>query len=161
MSTKTMRLPPRRVLTHGASSNNKRKERDDGFDGLKPSSTTVTSTKVAKPDKPRNALEQPPPSSSNQLLLAGYLAHEYLTKGTLFGQKWEPAQSENPTAKPDRKKEKPSEKGGAEPANRRTEQQTEKEKYERYVEVAGLLKEKGAHLPGIVNPTQLARFLQL
>ncbi|KAI4301064.1 hypothetical protein L6164_034381 [Bauhinia variegata] len=166
MNTKTMRLPPRRVLMHSVSSNNNKRKRDDGFDGLKPSIPTVTSTKVAKLDKPRTALEPQLPSSSNQLLLAGYLAHEYLTKGTLFGQTWDPAQAENPAAKTDKKKEKekekPSEKGEAEPANRRTEQQhTEKEKYERYVEVASLLKEKGAHLPGIVNPTQLARFLQL
>jgi len=37
----------------------------------------------------------------------------------------------------------------------------QKEERERYVEVTGLLKGGGTHLQGVVNPTQLARFLHL
>lgn len=140
MSTKTMRLPPRRVLTptttHTTPAPNKRKERDDAFDPPKPSSPTHRIMK-SKPGSDPTGL----PSH----LLAGYLAHEFLTRGTLFGQPWDPR--EGPT-------EKRKGKGEA-------EEEAAPEKRERYVEVADLLKESGPHLPGIVNPTQLARFLHL
>ncbi|KAI9122095.1 hypothetical protein K1719_006784 [Acacia pycnantha] len=151
MSTKTMRLPPRRVLTptsSGPSAPNKRKDRDDGFDPPKPSSSTA---KMLKPDpKPRPGSE--PPALSNQLL-AGYLAHEFLTRGTLFGQPWDP---------PYRAEEGPTEKmKGKVTGSEKEEADAPTEKRERYVEVADMLKGEGPHLPGIVNPTQLGRFLQL
>ncbi|WVY97607.1 hypothetical protein V8G54_029758 [Vigna mungo] len=124
MNTKTMRLPPRRVLTP----TNKRKERDDPFDRPKPIPAPPT-TKILKPDKSVD-----PPKPSNQLL-AGYLAHEFLTKGTLLGQPWVPQKG-------------------------KSTERTEEER-ERYAEVASLLKGGGTQLPGVVNPTQLARFLHL
>lgn len=148
MNTKTMRLPPRRVLLP-----TKRKEREDykspTTKSLKPTPAQPESYKVPEPD-----------SSSNQLL-AGYLAYEYLTKGTLFGKPFDaardqagqgPASGQASAVEP--KKVKPEKKDEAEP-------QLEEENYKRYVEVASLLKTGGAHVPGIVNPTQLARFLHM
>lgn len=136
MSTKTMRPPPRRVAawasssgstpTSGSSSNSKRKERDnDGFESPNTGPTTPTMTKLSKPDEPR----------LNNQLLAGYMAHEFLTKGTLLGRRWGPTKS--PRVEP------------------------LQHKYERYVEVVDLLKTDGAHLSGVVNPTQLAQLLRL
>ncbi|XP_059433029.1 uncharacterized protein LOC132166260 [Corylus avellana] len=145
MNTKTMRLPPRRVLTPNAI-NNKRKDREE-FDALKPQTPP---TKLPKPDAPQ---AEPISPSSNQLL-AGYLAHEFLSKGTLFGQLWDPVENEVVPVSP-KKRAKPSRNGEAEPSGGQLED------YQRYVEVASLLKTDGAHLPGIVNPTQLACFLQM
>ncbi|KAE7997862.1 hypothetical protein FH972_002461 [Carpinus fangiana] len=151
MNTKTMRLPPRRVLTPNAT-NNKRKDRErEEFDALKPPPTPTTTTKLPKPDAPK---AEPISPSSNQLL-AGYLAHEFLNKGTLFGQLWDPVENEVVPASP-KKRAKPSRNGKADEPSR-----GQLEDYQRYVEVASLLKTDGAHLPGIVNPTQLACFLQM
>lgn len=142
-----MRLPPRRVLTPNAI-NNKRKDREE-FDALKPKPPPPP-TKLPEPDAPQ---DEPISPSSNQLL-AGYLAHEFLTKGTLFGQLWDPVENEVVPVSP-KKRAKPSRNGEAEPSGGQLED------YQRYVEVASLLKTDGAHLPGIVNPTQLACFLQM
>lgn len=147
MNTKTMRLPPRRVLTP-----TKRKERDE-FDAPTPAKLLkpATSQSQAGSDKAAAAAE---PDSSNQVL-AGYLAHEYLTKGTLFGQPFDPALSQPVPPVDSRKVTKPPVKRDeAEPSKG-------EEKYQRYVEVASLLKRDGAHIAGIVNPTQLARFLHM
>lgn len=144
MNTKTMRLPPRRVLTPS-----KRKERE-GPDNLKPS----TPTKLTKPASPRASSEKGLDSASSNHLLAGYLAHEYLTKGTLFGQPWEPARAEAvPVSGVDSV-------GVVKPA-RKAESEPNKDNYERYVEVSRLLKIGGPNIPDIINPTQLARFLQM
>ncbi|CAK8571735.1 unnamed protein product [Lathyrus sativus] len=171
MNTKTMRLPPRRVLTPSTTTSSKRKERDDPFERPKP--IPASTSKLPKSDKPISRLGSEPitsptttttankglePMPSNQLL-AGYLAHEYLTKGTLLGQPWVPPKG----------KSKEEDDGGdeGEPTATAT---TEEEPYrmpeikmerERYVEVTGLLKSGGTHLHGVVNPTQLARFLHL
>ncbi|KAG2719261.1 hypothetical protein I3843_03G250700 [Carya illinoinensis] len=147
MNTKTMRLPPRRVLTSNAL-HRKRKERD-GFDEFKPSTTT---TKLSKPDAP----EEKPISFNRNRLLAGYLAHEYLTRGTLLGRPWDPVQDEAVSVS---NRGDPNGNGEAEERRRRGPRQVED--YERYVGVANLLKTDGAHVPGIVNPTQLASFLQM
>ena len=129
---------PRGILTPGIS--RKRKERDALY-SFKPSipvqSSVYTGTK-----------SPPPPNCSNRLL-AGYMAHEFLTRGTLLGQKFDPeavpivgslAESREVKAEsePNRKKEGQS-----------------------YAEVASVLKDDGGHIPGIVNPTQLARWIQL
>ncbi|XAR58659.1 hypothetical protein NMG60_11014141 [Bertholletia excelsa] len=99
---------------------------------------TPLSSKQARLGSPAPTHKPKEPDSSNQLL-AGYLAHEFLTKGTLFGLPWNPARAEGLTRK-------------AEPRD---------EKYQRYLEVSDLIKMDGAHFPGTVNPTQLARFLGL
>ncbi|KAJ7977210.1 putative Embryo sac development arrest 6 [Quillaja saponaria] len=163
-----MRLPPRRVLTPTApSSTNKRKEREVGFDGPKPS-TANSITKVIKPGTSRPGSEPSSskriePASSNQIL-AGYLAHEFLTKGSLFGETWDSARAELAKNVPaeESRTGKQSEKGEAEPNLRKVEPQLKKKKKnERYVAVANLLKTGGAQFPGVFNPTQLGRFLQL
>ncbi|CAA6655313.1 unnamed protein product [Spirodela intermedia] len=92
--------------------------------------------------------EPPPPAQKSPAaaggggnrLLAGYLAHEFLTLGTLFGQRWDPPAAVKPPAPPLRAVGK----SGA-PRPRRG------------VPFEG----GGAHIPGIVNPTQLARWLQM
>ncbi|CAO2832213.1 unnamed protein product [Amaranthus hypochondriacus] len=88
------------------------------------------------------------PNSSNRLL-AGYMAHEFLTKGTLFGQKFDPARAEAlPVSAAEPKRKAAVEPGSIKP-NRS------------YADVAQLLKADGTHIPGIVNPTQLARWIQM
>ncbi|OIV90536.1 hypothetical protein TanjilG_32413 [Lupinus angustifolius] len=151
MNTKTMRLPPRRVLTP-SSTTNKRKERDEPRP--KPTNTKLP-TPVNKPI-PRPTTSSATTSSGvpSNHLLAGYLAHEYLTKGTLMGQPWAPS-GEKLKGKEEESTEAAA---AATPCRRSTEDEKVKE---RYAEVAGLLKGGGTHLPGVVNPTQLARFLHL
>ncbi|CAF2116787.1 hypothetical protein Bca4012_097295 [Brassica carinata] len=155
MNTKTMRLPPRRVQTP-----DKRKERDGVISSVvqKPPETSV------KKLPPPHVVNRPPvnsntnksliaaePVGSNQLILAGYLSHEFLTNGTLFGEQWDPARAQ--AGATESKKLKRSH--ISEPA------EESEPKRKRYVEVANLLRSDGAHLPGIVNPAQLARFLKL
>ncbi|KAL6217580.1 hypothetical protein ACLB2K_010797 [Fragaria x ananassa] len=98
-----MRLPPRRISTTIASSNNnapKRKERESLLDAPHNPAKTLKLSHQA----------EPPGSSAlaSGHLLAGYLAHEFLTKGTLLGQLWDPtarsAAEEPPVEKsPDRR----------------------------------------------------------
>ncbi|PSR97977.1 Formin-like protein [Actinidia chinensis var. chinensis] len=129
-------LSPRRIFTPGAL--RKRKE----MEAPAPLYTAEATTpyKEAKPD------------SCNQLL-AGYMAHEFLTKGTLLGQKWDPARAEAvPVSKPS-----PSKRAEAEPSRIAKKPHCD----ERYGDVVRLLKEDGAHMPGIVNPTQVARWIQM
>ncbi|KAI3771224.1 hypothetical protein L6452_02383 [Arctium lappa] len=170
----------------------KRKERDETLDFLKPSTTIIrsSSSKLAKlkpvasrpqvmaPTKPSKVVASLP---TNNILLAGYLAHEFLTKGTLFSQSYDPAHAKAAPAS-----------SAASPADFRTMKQSSRgfvyrdkgktvetelkakpkpklskndsslrsqlSKNQRYTRVSELLK-NGAHLPGIVNPSQLARFL--
>lgn len=88
-------------------------------------------------------------SVSSNRLLAGYLAHEFLSKGTLFGEKYEPARSEAVSLAGECKRTKPE----AAPSIKNENQS--------YAEVASILKMDGAHLPGIVNPAQLARWIKM
>lgn len=89
--------------------------------------------KLAKPVEPNNHN-----NDNNNKLLAGYLAHEFLTKGTLLGKRFEPGKVElNPVHQA----------GPSKPGNS-------------YKEVSYLLKADGVHIPGVVNPTQLGRWLQ-
>lgn len=94
-----------------------------------------------------------PPSPAGNRLMAGYLAHEFLTKGTLFGKLWPPDRAE------------PS--GGSAASDRpgpvedRRARPTQTANSKAYDEVAYLLKADGVHIPGVVNPTQLARWLQM
>ncbi|KAL4325572.1 hypothetical protein GQ457_11G003350 [Hibiscus cannabinus] len=152
-----MRLPPRRV----SMPTNKRKERDD-FD---PKRLNPPLTKSPKPSVPLAGSDKAAqPVLSNQLL-AGYLAHEYLTRGTLLGQTWDPARpQQTATESKDLDLKERSRVGSSEPEPEpkpKPEAEPREEKRQRYVEVASLLKTDGAHIPGIVNPSQLARFLQM
>ncbi|KAF3486137.1 hypothetical protein F2Q69_00055145 [Brassica cretica] len=139
MNTKTMRLPPRRMLTSD--------KRILPSVAEKPTETTGE-TNPPPPPPPKSILKKtqtvaPPTAAGLNQLLAGYMAHEYLNKGTLFGEQWNPARSEA-------RKNKASH--DMEPSDY---------KRRRYVEVADILRADGAFMPGIVNPSQLARSLQL
>ena len=105
----------------------KRKEREGFF--THPIKSQVQHPNTTSSWKPKPMTE---PAPSNRLL-AGFLAHEFLTQGTLLGHKPDPG---------------PSRVGSD-------------EEPKGYGEVARLMKTDGAHLPGIVNPTQLARWIQM
>ncbi|XP_024981983.1 uncharacterized protein LOC112518499 [Cynara cardunculus var. scolymus] len=192
MNHSRRQLPP--VAPH------KRKERDETFDFLKPSTPIIrsSSSKLAKPKpfapgprpmapiKPFKAADTLP---ANNILLAGYLAHEFLTKGTLFGQSYDPAHAKpapalsaassagfgtmkqptsgfvnrdkGKTVEPELKamqKLKPKPKPKPKPNKNDSNFRLQLSKNQRYARVSELLK-NGAHIPGIVNPSQLARFL--
>ncbi|CAA7410510.1 unnamed protein product [Spirodela intermedia] len=95
---------------------------------------TASRKRKARGDSYSTAATEEPPEGGGNRLLAGYLAHEFLTKGSLFGRSWDTAVM--PETKP-----------GEAPMT--------------YAEVALLLKTEEAQIQGIVNPTQLARWLQL
>ncbi|KAL3507603.1 hypothetical protein ACH5RR_032985 [Cinchona calisaya] len=107
----------------------KRKERED--------SNTTTSLGGSE-----SALE------NNNQLLAGYMAYEFLTKGTLFGQKFDPARAKAvpvQSAAESRKLERSRKnKLEAEPNNGNAN----KLPSQTYAEVASLLKSNGTHIPG-------------
>ncbi|KAL5215630.1 hypothetical protein ABZP36_007031 [Zizania latifolia] len=88
------------------------------------------------------------PAPGNKLL-AGQLAHEFLARGTLRGRPVEPSRSSSPAlASP----------GAVEPE---PEPEREPDPKRRYAEVSWLLMASGARVPGVVNPTQLGRWLQI
>lgn len=132
----------RRIVTPGPC--RKRKERDEASNPSQPSSpvTTVSATKGTTSSK------QADPVSSTRLL-AGYMAHEFLTKGTLLGQEFIPARAEAVPVSGARRG-KPGQGNG-----------NGFEQSQSYAEVASLLKSDGASIVGIVNPTQLARWIQM
>ncbi|XVF38499.1 hypothetical protein REPUB_Repub20aG0107400 [Reevesia pubescens] len=131
-----------RILTHGNP--RKRKERE-AFYSFKPSIPVQTSVYTGS--------KSPPSPNCSNRLLAGYMAHEFLTRGTLFGQKFDPAQAE---AIPKIGSLGESRK----PVKQETEPNLKKES-QSYAEVASILKDEGTHIPEIVNPTQLARWIQM
>ncbi|WOL06156.1 hypothetical protein Cni_G14888 [Canna indica] len=97
----------------------------------------------AEPTTPLAESARPAPAKDiNNRLLAGFLAHEFLTRGTLFGKRWEAGRS-GPA------------KGPVDP-NR-----AEPEGPASYAEASYLLMRGGAHVANVVNPTQLARWLQM
>ncbi|XP_050251798.1 uncharacterized protein LOC126698536 [Quercus robur] len=173
MNTKTMRLPPRRVLTPNGTTtttssattinNNKRKEREKEKEVF----NAATITKIPKTATARagGRIGLAELVFSSNRILAGYLAHEFLTRGTLFGQQWDPTstnQNEAVSKKAEEEKiPKPSgeAEGQVEEEEGDDQQQRQQQEKERYVELANLLKTGGAHLAGIVNPTQLTHFL--
>lgn len=111
------------------------------------------SRKRKEPSAPAAPKAGEPPVSSNRLL-AGYMAYEFLTKGTLLGRKFDPARAEaSPSAVAIQWKKPKSE--AAPPEIIKKEHQIQS-----YADVATLLKTDGAHISDIVNPTQLARWLQ-
>ncbi|PIN15892.1 hypothetical protein CDL12_11466 [Handroanthus impetiginosus] len=102
------------------------------------------------------------PLSSNKLL-AGYMAYEFLTKGTLLGQKFDQARAEAvPVSSADLKRSRQSQNQNQSQSQPTVEAEPSgKSKPESYAEVANLLKSDGAHIPGVVNPTMLARWIQM
>ncbi|KAL8486679.1 hypothetical protein ACS0TY_022919 [Phlomoides rotata] len=152
-----MNYPPRRLTAPGAS--RKRKEVEPFHPSTLPKPlappTSVTRAVIGTNSvltSPRGADQQPPLSSNR--LLAGYMAHEFLTKGTLFGQIFDPSRAEAmPVSSAESKRSKQEK--DAEP-NRKS-----KPKPQSYADVANLLKSDGVHIPGVVNPTQLVRWIQM
>lgn len=97
-------------------------------------------------DGPGVAEAEPTPNR----LLAGYLAHEFLARGTLLGQRWDPARSEAEAEAVRRPSQDPV----------AAEMKPEPIEPQAYAEVACLMKEEGAHVQGVVNPSQLVQWLQ-
>ncbi|XP_051127908.1 uncharacterized protein LOC127249236 [Andrographis paniculata] len=156
----------RRIVTPGPS--RKRKEREVFYSATSPRSLApVTSVSGSVQATTSQAAVQPPLSSNR--LLAGYMAHEFLNKGTLFGQKFDPARAEAvPVSSADPKRSKQSQSQAqmyteAEPTGKPKPKPNPNPNPtpNGYAEVAHLLKSDGAHIPGVVNPTQLGRWLQL
>ncbi|KVI00386.1 hypothetical protein Ccrd_021340 [Cynara cardunculus var. scolymus] len=124
----------------------KRKDRESVFPAIRSPqpppqklgrATTVTASTTIPTSK----------GMSSHKLLAGYMAYEFLTKGTLLGQKFESTvQNQNQSG---------------------IEAETEKWRKgkESYKEITSLMMVKsdggGIHIPGIVNPTQLGRWIQM
>ncbi|ERN18899.1 hypothetical protein AMTR_s00067p00162430 [Amborella trichopoda] len=78
-------------------------------------------------------------------ILAYYLAHEFLSRGTLFGRTWSrPVGSSR------------ADQDGTNSSIRGTSPNRPI-----YTNVSRILKSENVHLPGIVNPTQLSHWLQL
>ncbi|KAL6532433.1 hypothetical protein OROGR_014403 [Orobanche gracilis] len=111
----------------------------------------TSSSKWAEPEPQQ-------PLSSNRLL-AGYMAYEFLNKGTLFGQNIDPAKADDlrvsSAAESKRNYRQRRSQASMEP------EPSGKPKPQNYAEVANLLKSDAAYIPGIVNPTILARWIQM
>lgn len=80
--------------------------------------------------------------------LACFLSYEYLSRGTLLGSLW-PPQDSNSKSKP----------MSGSPDENADEIRREKERL--YATVTGFLRDGDVHLPGIMNPSQLASWLGL
>ncbi|KAF5203533.1 embryo sac development arrest protein [Thalictrum thalictroides] len=122
-----------------------------GFDGFKKPSKLSRPVSSSSSSLAAKKLVDQKPVCDNRLL-AGYMASEFLTKGTLFGQQYDPARAE---AAPVSAKSKAEKKDGKNNCTKPTV------KHQSYADVANMLKSDGTHIPGIVNPTQLARWLQM
>jgi hypothetical protein len=94
----------------------------------------------AEPGKPAPARAA---AAAGNKMLAGHLAHEFLAHGTLLGRRIEPSRA------------------GPAPAPAPAAPRAEPDPRRRYAEVSWLLMTSGAHIPGVVNPTQLGRWLQI
>ncbi|KAH6768443.1 hypothetical protein C2S51_013779 [Perilla frutescens var. frutescens] len=149
----------RRILTPSAS--RKRKEME-AFHPSTLSKPLVAPTSVSRAvsgthlatTSSKGAEPQPQPLTSNRLL-AGHMAYEFLTKGTLFGQKFDPGRAEAmPVNLAESKRNRPSQ-------PMKEAELSGKSKPQSYAEVANLMKSDGVHIPGVVNPTQLARWIQM
>nr|XP_023903311.1 uncharacterized protein LOC112015176 [Quercus suber] len=139
----------RRILTPGAS--RKRKEREALY-SLKPSPSTASAPAPAPAPTPAPVqASKPSELKSSNRLLAGYMAYEFLTRGTLLGQNFDPARADSV----------PVGSLSSAESKREAEPSVKKKEHQSYGEVANILKTEGTHIPDIVNPTQLARWIQM
>ncbi|XP_061371237.1 uncharacterized protein LOC133313843 [Gastrolobium bilobum] len=119
--------------------------------------------KHAEADKP--ATPKPDEPIPHNRLLAGYLAHEFLTKGTLLGQKFERdsarARSDILAGSISAEQCKSQSYSEAEASAVEPTRPSVRKDHESYGEVASIMKTNGTHLKGIVNPTQLSRWIQM
>ncbi|KAJ4834122.1 hypothetical protein Tsubulata_012604 [Turnera subulata] len=154
-----MSYHPHRILPPGAS--RKRKE-TESFYSTKPSSAPTTAH-YYYPPAPRAENKSAASAPSNRLL-AGYMAYEFLTRGTLFGERFDPARVKAvPVSELKRGKlvgEEAELGGGGGGGGGGSSSSSCNKAVKGYAEVAGILKADGVHIPGIVNPTELARWLQ-
>ncbi|CAN6240121.1 unnamed protein product [Urochloa humidicola] len=120
----------------------KRKERERELQAAQAQAQPLVPASEAEPVK------SAPAAVAGNKLLAGHLAHEFLAHGTLLGRRIEPSRAG--PAPFSAQAPAPAPKAQAEPDPKR-----------RYTEVAWLLMTSGAHIPGVVNPTQLGRWLQI
>ncbi|XP_051129555.1 uncharacterized protein LOC127250352 [Andrographis paniculata] len=120
------------------------KKRREGATSSKPPLPPPTAVRRRAVTVKETATTTPSKGSKSNRLLAGCMAHEYLTNGTLFGQKFDPARAEAAVAVNSGK----SQISEAEPTARG------------YAEVALLLRSEGVRIPGVVNPTQLAKWIE-
>ncbi|KAK3190375.1 hypothetical protein Dsin_029936 [Dipteronia sinensis] len=131
---------PRRILTPQAS--RKRKEREAFYPYKLSASAPAQAQAQAVANTTATKAGKQNPVCSNGLL-AGYMAFEFLTKGTLMGEKYDPGRAE------------------AVPVSVSSAEPSVKKEHKSYAEVASILKSDGAHIPGIVNPTQLSRWIKM
>lgn len=150
----------RRILTPGAS--RKRKEREAYYPFKLSAPAPVPAQAQAAANATAKSISSKAVSSEQvcpNRLLAGYMAYEFLSKGTLFGQKYDPVRAEAValagSTKPEGRQQQQQQQ---EPG---LQQKKEHKQTKSYAEVASLLKTEGAHIPGIVNPTQLAKWIQM
>ncbi|KAK4787533.1 hypothetical protein SAY86_011366 [Trapa natans] len=132
-----MNYHSQRILAPGTL--RKRKEREPMLPG-----TEVTAGKPPGPAAPTEAASQP---ALDNRILAGYLAYEFLTRGTLLGQKLNNGRMEAVNVSP--------------PGPNKETQLKEMKENGSYMELACILKMEGVHIPGIVNPTELGRWIQM
>ncbi|KAK4266179.1 hypothetical protein QN277_027139 [Acacia crassicarpa] len=136
---------PRKILPPGGTRKRKKREAPCLPLPLPSGPPAATPTTPAYSANAREAGEAKPMSWNR--LLAGYMAHEFLTRGTLFGQKFDSGGS---AAVHSATSSSPA---SAAPAMIRKEDNNR-------AEMASIVKSDETHIPGIVNPSQLARWMQ-
>ncbi|XP_074586346.1 uncharacterized protein LOC141842030 [Curcuma longa] len=116
-------------------------EKEPGALGKRKGRDPDEAQSAAEAKRARAGVEAAARGKDNRLL-AGFLAHEFLSAGTLLGRRWDPSSGA-------------VEQGVPPPAAAATLADT-------YTQVSYLLlKAKGPHIPGVLNPTQLAGWLQM
>ncbi|XP_031483477.1 uncharacterized protein LOC116252957 [Nymphaea colorata] len=107
-------------------------------------------SKGTEPSQPTLKSKSKPQTTATNHLLACYLAHEFLSRGTLLGRAFDrhDAPTRTASSEPKNLAEAERQPGGASTGACQT-----------YADVSVLLKDDGVHLPGIVNPSQLARWI--
>ncbi|KAK4744584.1 hypothetical protein SAY87_010896 [Trapa incisa] len=127
-----------RILAPGTL--RKRKEREPMLSGAE----VDAARKPAGPTAPAEASSHP---EFDNRILASYMAYEFLTRGTLLGQKLNNGRTEA---------DRVSLPGPS------SETHTNEIKESRsYTELACILKMEGVHIPMIINPTELAGWIQM
>lgn len=112
---------------------------------FKPSTPEANSASKIKRSAPIPAAANPVSQLTSNRLLAGYMAHEFLSKGTLFGQSFDPARLNALPVKTSSSAEL---------------KRVNSETHRSYGDVASILMSDEIQIPGIVNPTQLTRWMQ-
>ncbi|KAK4744583.1 hypothetical protein SAY87_010895 [Trapa incisa] len=159
---------PRRILPPGAL--RKRAERD----------ATLPKPEVIAAMKPPRPTPQAKPAAEPKVddkILAGCMAYEFLTRGTLLGRVLDNGQTQAVHVSPPGSsketrtnwmKESRGLNNGrtnaaahmSPPGPNKETHPSQMKKSQSYTELARVLKMEGAYIPGIVNPTDLARWVQ-